>query len=163
MNYTQVALYSQVASSVLFVIVMIWIWVRFLQPAVLTAQQNQNAQLAEAERRRDEAKGVLAGLHGEIENAKRDAQAIKERVAAQASAEREATLRETREAGERGLRNAERELDRSRAAARDQLRDEFLNRALEAARTRAAERVDAPVDSRLVSAFLNNLEHGGRN
>lgn len=163
MNYTLIALYSQVASAALFFIAMIWIWVRFIQPAVLTAQQNQNAQLAEAERRRDEAKRVLDGLQGEIANAKRDARAIKERVTAQASGERQATLREAREAGDRTIRNAQGELARSRAAAREQLREQFLNRALQAARVRAAERVDAAVNSQLLSTFLNNLERGGRN
>ena len=163
MNYTLVALYSQVASSALFLIAMIWIWVRFIQPAVLGAQQNQNAQLAEAERRRDEAKRVVDGLQGEIDSAKRDAQAIKERVAAQAAAERDGMLRESREAGERTVRNADGELARSLASAREQLRDSLLDSALEAARARAAQRVDGSLNSRLVHGFLTHLEHGGQN
>ncbi|HEV3152477.1 MAG TPA: hypothetical protein VGZ02_01590 [Candidatus Baltobacteraceae bacterium] len=163
MNYTLIALYSQVASSILFLGVMIWIWIRFIQPAVLTAQNNQNAQLAEAERRRDDAKRLLDGLQGEIENAKRDALAIKERVTAQGAAERDAILRDAREGGERTVRNAQGELDRSRAAAREQLRDELLDRALEAAHAKAAQRVDESMNSRLVTEFADTLEHGGRN
>jgi F0F1-type ATP synthase membrane subunit b/b' len=163
MNYTLVAEYSQIASSVLFVVVMIWIWNKFIQPAIVVAQQNQNAKLAEAERHRDEAKAVLESLQGELGAAQSDAQAIKERVAAQAESEREAAIREAREAGERAVRNAQGELARSRAAARERLRDELLERALGIARIQATERVDASVNHELVTSFLGSLEHGGRN
>lgn len=161
MNYEAIAEYSQIASAVLFVVVMIWIWMKFIQPAIVTAQQNQNAQLAEAERHRDEAKASLGSLQGEIANAQRDAEAIKQRVAAQAQAERETVLREAREAGERAVRSAQGELARSRTAAREQLRDEFLNKALDVARVQAAERVDARANAQLLSSFLTNLEQGG--
>lgn len=161
MNYEAIAEYSQIASAVLFVVVMIWIWMKFIQPAIVTAQQNQNAQLAEAERHRDEAKAMLGSLQGEISNAQRDADAIKQRVAAQAQIEREAVLREAREAGERAVRSAQGELARSRSAAREQLRDEFLNRALDVARTEAAQRVDAGMNAELTTSFLTKLEQGG--
>jgi F0F1-type ATP synthase membrane subunit b/b' len=163
MNYTLIAEYSQIASSVLFVVVLIWIWMKFIQPAIVVAQQNQNAKLAEAERHRDEAKAVLESLQGELGAAQGDAEAIKQRVAAQAEVEREAVIREAREAGERAVRNAQGELARSRAAARERLRDEMLERALGIARIQAAERVDAGVNRELVTSFLGSLEHGGRN
>ena len=162
-DYEKVAEWSQVAASVLFVAAMAWIWVKFIMPAVLKAQQNQNAQLAEAEHRRDEAKAALDALQGEMESAKRDAQAMNDRVAGLAAAERESALRESREAGERAVRNAQGELERCRASARDQLRDELLNKALDAARVKAAEHVDSSVNARLVSSFVSSLEHGGRN
>lgn len=163
MNYEQIAIYSQVASSALFLAAMIWIWVKFIQPAVLTAQRNQNTALAEAERRRDEAKKSLDALQGEIDTAKRDAGAIKERVAQQAVFERGNVLREANEAGERTLRNAREELSRSRAAAREQLRDELASRALSLAREQAAQRIDEGLNRQLVGSFLGRLEHGGRN
>ena len=158
MNYTLIAEYSQIASAVLFLIVMIWIWVRFIQPAVLVAQQNANAQIAQAERHRDEAKAVLDSLQGEIANAQRDSEAIKERCRLQAQAEREAILREAREAGERALRNAQGELARARAAAREELRDELLNQALQLARVKASQRVDERTNAQLVGSFLASIE-----
>ncbi len=161
MNYQAIALYSQVASSVLFLVAMIWIWMRFIQPAVLSAQQAKNAQIAETERHRDDAKAALNALQGEIDGARRDAEAIKSRAQAQAQAEREAVLREAREAGDRTLRSAQGELARSRAAAREQLRDELLEQALSQARAQAAQRVNDTVNERLVVSFVNNLEHGG--
>jgi F0F1-type ATP synthase membrane subunit b/b' len=163
MNYALIAEYSQIASAVLFVAVMIWIWVKFIQPAVVTAQENANAQLAEAERHRDEAKAQLESLRGEIGNAQRDAVAIKQRVEAQAKAECEAMVGEARRAGERAIANAQGELERSRASARTRLRDELLDQALTLARTQAEQRVDAGVNAQLVGSFLNSLEHGTRN
>lgn len=161
MNYTAIAEYSQIASAVLFVIVMIWIWIKFIQPAVVAAQQNANAQLSEGERRRDEAKRQLDSLQGETDNARRDAEAIKQRVQAQAQSEREAILREAREAGERAVRNAEGELERSRLAAREKLRDDLLEQALQLARAQASQKVDASVNGKLVASFLNSIEHRG--
>lgn len=161
MNYVAIAEYSQIASAVLFVIAMVWIWMKFIQPAVVTAQQNANAQLAEAERHRDEAKAQLESLQGEIGNAQRDASAIKQRVESQAKAECEAMVDEARRAGERTIANAQGELVRARASARERLRDELLDKALTMARAQAEQRVDANVNSQLVGAFLSSLEHGG--
>lgn len=164
MNYEAIANYSQAASALLFVLAMAWVWVKYIQPAVLTAQDNQNAQLAEAERRRDEARAELDSLKDAIEHAKADALAIDERVRAQAAFERERALRETRDAGERAVRAAQGELERSLAAARERLRDDLLGLGMQRARELAAQRVDAALDRRLVAAFMNRLtERGGLN
>jgi F0F1-type ATP synthase membrane subunit b/b' len=160
-NYTAVAEYSQIASAVLFVLAMAWIWVKFIQPAVISAQNNANAQLAEAERHRDQAKAELESLQGETAAAQRDAAAIKQRVEAQAKAECEAIVAEAQRAGERSIQNAQGELDRSRVAARERLREELLDQALTLARSQAQQRVDERVNAELVSSFLSNLEHGG--
>ena len=157
MNYEAIAEYSQIASAALFLLVMIWIWMRFIQPAVLAAQDKANAQIAEAQRHRDQAKAVLDSLQGEITAAQHDAEAIKQRCVVQAQAEREATSREAREAGERAVRNAQGELQRARAAARVQLRDELLSKALDAARSIAMGRVDDRTNERLVRAFMASL------
>jgi ATP synthase F0 subunit b len=163
MNYEAIALWSQILSAILFVIVLVWIWIKFIQPAVIVAQQNANAQLAEAERHRDEAKAQLESLRGEIDNARRDAVAIRQRVEAQAKTECEAILAEARRGGERSIANAQGEVARSRASARERLRDELLDQALTLARTQAEQRVDERVNRELVSSFLSTLEHGGRN
>lgn len=161
MNYEAVALWSQVLSAILFIVVLLWMWVKFIQPMVMTAQENANVQIAQAERHRDNAKAELESLRGEIENARRDAIAIKQRVEAQAKTECEAIVAESRRAGDRGIQNAHGELARSRAAAREQLRDELLDQALTLARTQAQQRVDASLNTQLVSSFLSNLERGG--
>ena len=159
-NYEQIAIWSQVLSAVLFIAALVVIWIKYIQPAVLTAQEAHNKQIAEYERHRDEAKAVLGSLQGEIAVAQSDAVAIKERVQTLALHEHDAAIAEAKAAGERALRNAQGELERSRAAARVQLRHELLDRAFDLARNEATERVDAAVNTKLVDAFVHDLERG---
>ena len=158
MNYQAIAEWSQVVSALLFLGVLVWMWVKFIQPAVLAAQVAQNARINEAERHRDEAKAALAHLQSEIDAASGDALAIKGRVASLIAAEREAVLREARDAGERALRDAQGELARAREAAKQQLRDELIDKALAQARATALERVDAGADRKLIGSFVQSLE-----
>jgi len=158
MNYQSIAQWSQVASSVLFLGVLVWLWIRYIQPAVLAAQAAQNARIAEAERHRDEAKAALDGLQREIESAQSDALAMKERVTAMTSGERETLVREAREAGERALRDAQAELARARVAASGQLRDELIEKALAAARNIAQQRMDDRANRKLVDTFVGSLD-----
>lgn len=160
--YVQAAEWSQVVAAVLFMCVLLWLWFKFIQPAILAAQDRYNKQIAEAERHRDEAKAMLDMLRTEIEGSAHDAELIKERAAAQADREYEAAMAEAREAGERALDNARGELERARAAARERLRDELLAKALDRARSEALRRVDAPTNARLVDRFVASLEqsHG---
>ncbi len=163
LNYEAVAKWSDIISAILFLAVMVWLWTKYIAPAVLAAQANQNRQLAEAERHRDEAKAALDLLRQEIEGAKHDAQLIAQRAANQAKHESDAMIAEANEAGERALRNAAGELQRARAAAREQLREELAAKALELARREAETRVDGGVNARLVDRFVASLEHGARN
>jgi F0F1-type ATP synthase membrane subunit b/b' len=160
--YIQIAIWSQVASAVLFVAALAYIWTRYLQPMVLTAQERSNEQIAQAERHRDEAKAALELLKGEIESAKHDAELIRERARTHAEREREATIAEVKEAGERTVRNAEGELARAREAARVRLRGELVGNALAHARDAAARRVDGAKNERLVEGFLTALESAPR-
>lgn len=163
MNYEAIAVYSQVVGAVFFAAAMIFIWVKFIQPAVTAAQEANNRLIAEAERHRDEAKAALDALQGEIAAAERDAKAIKTRAGALAQSEIQKAAAEAREMGERAVRNAQGELARSRAAARQRMREQMLESALEQARAEAARRISAPVDARLIESFVESLERGGRN
>lgn len=163
MDYVEIAKWSQIISSILFLCVLVYLWLKFIQPAIEAAQQNKNKQIAEAERHRDEAKGAVQSLQGEIEGAKRDAELIRQRAETQAKHEADAIVMESQQAGERALRNAQGELERARAAAREQLRNEFAERALTLARQEAEQKVDGNINAQLVQRFVASLEHGGGN
>lgn len=163
MNYEAIAMWSQVASSVLFLVVLVWMFRKFIIPVVMTAQKNKNEEIARAEQRRDEAKAKLEELRATIGNADEDAAAIKERAIAQAQREREAAVAEAKASGERALRNAQGELDRARAAARETLRNELVDKALVRAREEASKRITPAVNVQLVERFVSSLERGGRN
>lgn len=156
--YVQVAVWSQVVSAVLFLCVLVWFWFKFIQPAIMAAQERHNKEIAEAERHRDEAKATLEMLQSEIESAGHDAGLIKERAGAQAAREYETTVAETRDAGERALRGAQAEFARALQSARDRLRVELLDKALARARDEASRRVDASANARIVDRFVVSLE-----
>lgn len=159
LNYEEISKWSDIISAVLFIAVMVWLWVKFIQPAIVTAQQNKNKQIAEAERHRDEAKATLEALRTEIQGAERDASMIRQRAEEQAKREAQAIVTESREAGERTLRNAQGELNRARAAARGALRDQLAEAALALARKEAASRVDGGMNAKLVERFVSSLSN----
>jgi F0F1-type ATP synthase membrane subunit b/b' len=156
--YLQIAVWSQIASSIVFIGVLAFMWFRWFMPLVFAAQERSNRQIAEAERHRDEVKGALEALRQEIETARHDAQLIEQRAAARAEHERALLLQETAAAGERALADASRELDRARSAARHRLRDEVLRRALRLAREDAASRAGPELDARFVDSFARSFE-----
>lgn len=158
--YLRIALLSQVVSSIVFIGVLVYMWFRWIVPVVITAQERSNAQIAEAERHRDEVKAALQALHEEIESARRDAALIEQRAGEHAEHERLALLRDTQDAGERALTDAGKELQRALAAARVLLREEILGGALTLAREDAQRRAGPPLDAAIVAGFVNSLEHG---
>ncbi len=156
--YIKIAVWSQVVSAVLFMCVLIWLWFKYIQPAILAAQDRANKQVAEAERHRDEAKAMLDLLRNDIESAGNDAQAIKTRVETQAARECDGIVNDAREAGEHSVRGAQASFSGMLAGARDRFRFEMLDKALARAREEAATRVDDALDARLVDRFAASLE-----
>lgn len=156
--YIEIAVWSQIASSIVFIGALVFMWFRWLLPVFMAAQERSNQQIAAAERHRDEVKAALETLRGEIETARHDATLIEGRAEARAEHERQALLQEAKEAGERALADAGLELGRARVAARQSLRDELVKRALVLTREDAARRVDAAVDARIVDRFAGSLE-----
>jgi F0F1-type ATP synthase membrane subunit b/b' len=157
--YTQVALWSQVAGSLIFLAVLVYIWQRFIAPAVIASQERKNAELAEAERRRDAVRGQVEDAKRALGAADDDVKQISARAERDATAERERLLLESTNEGQRLVRNANGELERLRAGARDALRADLLDRALAIARE-AATRTDAATNQRLIDESLRALERG---
>ena len=158
--YEQLAIGSQIVASLLFIVVLVWLWFRFLAPAVAASQARKNQELIDSEKRRDEAKAAIEVAKSEVESAEADARTIVARAAADGKRLHERTLTDAGAESERLVRNAEGELERSRGAAREQLRDELLERAVKIAR-RAAERVDDATDRRLIGETVETVERGG--
>lgn len=159
--YEQLAVGSQIVASILFISVLVYLWRRFLAPAVLASQTRKNAELQEAEQRRDAAKAEIEVARAEAAVADEDVRAITARGQADAANTRERILREGRAESERVLRNAEGELERGRNAARERLRDDLLEKAIAIAR-RAALEVDDATNRRLVSEAVDTVDPGGR-
>lgn len=158
--YEQLAIWSDVLSAVIFVVFLVWLWVKFITPAIVASRDRKNAELSEIERRRDAARAEVEAVRHELEAAAADVAAIRARAEHDVALLRERTLTEAKGEGERVVHNAEGELERSRLAARERLREELLARALDIARE-SAKQVGAETDRRLMSDVISSLE-GGR-
>ncbi|MBV8345193.1 MAG: hypothetical protein JO190_09415 [Candidatus Eremiobacteraeota bacterium] len=156
--YIEIAIWSQVISSIVFIAALVFMWYRWLLPVFLNAQDRSNKQIAEAEQHRDEVKAALETLREQIETARHDAELIIARAGDHAEHERAATLQECTDAGKRTLLDAGKEIFRARAAAQRRLRDDLLARALREAREDAVKRVGPEQDRRLIDGLVGSLE-----
>ncbi|HTV75283.1 MAG TPA: ATP synthase F0 subunit B [Candidatus Acidoferrales bacterium] len=152
--YEQIALWSQVFGSVAFIVVLVYLFRRFVAPAVLAAQERKNAELVAAEHRRDAAKEDVEKAKRELEVARNAVLGIRSRAAEDATRERERLIAQAKAEGEQLVRNAEGELERARAAARVAFRDDLLREALRIARESGATRIDEAKDRELVGGVL---------
>lgn len=158
MSLDQLAIYSQFAGAIIFVIVAVWLFRTFVLPALEKYQAAQNALLSEAEARREKMKADVGAARGEVEIAGREASAIEQRATADAATEHDRVVAAAKDDAARIVRNAEGELERARMSARAALREELVRKALESARTAATARVDAQTNSRLVGTTIDNVE-----
>jgi F0F1-type ATP synthase membrane subunit b/b' len=157
MNLDMLAIASQMAGALIFVICAVWMFNRWAQPAIIRYQAGKNAELADAEGRREQIKAACNAARSEIERADDDAREIRSRVQTIAQRERVQALKQAQAEADRIVRNAGAELERARLVARDRLRIEFIEKALVRARTVAAGRVDAAIDGRLVEATVADV------
>jgi F0F1-type ATP synthase membrane subunit b/b' len=155
--YEKLAQWSEIVGGFAFVIVAILLFVKYVLPAVRSAQIARNSELVAAESRREALKAEVNKARAELEASDRDAQAIKARASVDAAREHDRLLAEAKADGERAVANARGELQRARLAARTQLRAEFVERALDLARASAHSRIDATVNARLVGATVQTL------
>ena len=158
--FDAVALWSQVLGAVVFLIVLILLFRKYLIPAVEANERARNAEIAESEARRERVRAEAAAARAEVEGAQRDAAEIRARVDTVVKREHDQLVAEAQADGERMVRNAQGELERARMAARDRLRVELIEKALLQARAQAAGRVDARTNTRLVNETVDDLSRG---
>ena len=155
--YEHVAFWSQLAGSIAFLACVVFGWVRFITPAVIAQRDRKNAELFEAEKRRDRLRTHIDAAREDLAMAEREADAIGGRAERDAQRLREHILAEARSEGERVVRNAEGELERGRLAARELVRDELLDRAVALAFA-AAGKLEPGADRPLIESALGSIE-----
>jgi F0F1-type ATP synthase membrane subunit b/b' len=158
--FEAVALWSQVAGAVAFLVVLIIMFRKFLIPAVEANEKARNAEIAAAEARSVAVKADAAAARAEFETAQAEAARIRASGAEHAKHELARILAEAKTDGEHTIFNAEGELARARMAASDRLRIEFIEKALVRARIEAVTRVDAATNTRLVNGTIDDLTSG---
>jgi F-type H+-transporting ATPase subunit b len=160
--FENVALWSQVVGALAFLLVLVLLFRKYLIPAVVANERARNAEIVDAENRLARMKADADKARAEVELADRDAAEILGRVERIAAREREHALAEANAEGNRLLNNAEGELERGRLLARDRLRAEFVEKALERARAEAPSRVDDALNRILVDRTVDDLVRGNR-
>jgi F0F1-type ATP synthase membrane subunit b/b' len=155
--YEQLAQWSEIVGGFAFIVVAVLLFGKYALPAVRAAQVQRNADLVNAEGRREALKADVVRARAELEDADRDAVAIKGRAGADAQREHDRLLAEAKAEGERVVANAEQELARARLLAQAQLRTEFIDRALQVARAEANSRIDGTTNARLIGATVKTL------
>jgi F0F1-type ATP synthase membrane subunit b/b' len=160
MNYEVIAQWSEIIGGFAFIVVAIWLFRKYALPAVRAGEVARNADLVAAEKRREDLRKEVETARAARDNAMREAESIKLRSAGDAQREHDAIVEDARREGARLVQNAEGELERSRIAARDTLRIEFIEKALLRARELAAARLDDPMNARLVAKTVDDLSAG---
>jgi F0F1-type ATP synthase membrane subunit b/b' len=155
--YEMLARWSQILGAFAFIAVLIYLFRKFLAPAVTAAEASKNAEIEEMEHRRAVAAADLDAAKSETADTAARAASIRERGSHDAASERERILAD----GERSLVNAEGELVRGRASANERLRTRILEHALEIAREGAAKRVDAATNERIIASVIDSIENEG--
>jgi F0F1-type ATP synthase membrane subunit b/b' len=160
MSLHALAQISQIVGAVIFIIAMVVIWNKYIAPGVKAYQASKNAELAEAESRREHMRADVGAARTEIETADAAARMIRERVEAAAARDRAKALDDAKHEADRVVHNAEGELERARLAARDRLRIEFIEKALAKARADAPARVDDATNRKLIETTVADLTRG---
>lgn len=155
-----VAQWSEILGGFAFIIAAIALFRKYVLPAVQANEIAKNAELVHAEQRRDALRTEVVAARAKLENADRDAASVIARAESDATRERARIIDEARNEGLRMIQNARGELERGRIAGRDRLRIEFIEKALNRARTLATERVDDAVNARLVTKTVDDLAAG---
>ena len=157
--YEQLSTGSQVVASILFIVALVILWRKYLTPAVLASQARKNAELADAEARRDAARAETTVAQAEVAKADDDARAIRARAQTDATRTREKILADAKAEAERLAHNADGELERGRTAARDRLRTDLLEKAMQIAREASAH-LDEATNRRLIGEAVDAAERG---
>jgi F-type H+-transporting ATPase subunit b len=160
MNYELIAQWSEIVGGVAFVIVAVWLFWKYALPAVRSAAIARNADLEAAEKRRDDLRAEVVRRTAARDAALQEAESIALRAQNDAQRAAEAIVDDARREGTRLLQNARGELERGRIAARDQLRIEFIEKALLRARELAADQVTDVVNTRLINRTVEDLSAG---
>ncbi|HEY4439775.1 MAG TPA: hypothetical protein VGN14_04935 [Candidatus Elarobacter sp.] len=162
MSLEALAMWSQIVGALVFVICVVLIWNKWIAPGVQAYQASKNAEIAEAESRREKLRAAVADARAEVERADTDAKTIVERGVEASHRDRDRIIAEAKADAERLVRNAEGELARARAAARDRLRIEFIEKALQKARGLAKTRVNEATDEQLIRELVDGVAGGKR-
>ena len=142
--------------------ILLFLLVRYVYPPIRKQIEQRQAEIErsidEAEKTRAEARELLAEYRRQIEEARGEGRQILEDARKQAEAQRERTKREAREEGDRIIQRAREEIDRERESAVREVRREVADMVVQASEQVIGRSIDRDEHERLISQALDDLE-----
>src|SRR5919112_1821480 len=143
-----------------FILLALLVW--FVFPPIRKQIQERQAEIErsidEAEKTRADARERLAEYRRQIEEARGEGRRILEEARKQADAQRERTKKEAREEGDRIIQRAREEIDRERESAVREVRGEVADMVVQASEQVIGRSIDRDEHERLISQALDDLE-----
>ena len=134
----------------------------YVYPPIRDQIQRRQAEIEgaidEAQKTREEARELLAEYRRQIEEARGEGRRILEDARKQADAQRERTKKEAREEGDRIVQRAREEIGRERESAIREVRGEVASMVIQASEQVLGRTVDHDEHERLVAQALDDLE-----
>jgi F-type H+-transporting ATPase subunit b len=148
--------------EVITFLILLFLLVRYVYPPIREQIQERQSDIErsidEAEKTRAEARELLAEYRRQIEEARGEGRQILEDARKQAEAQRERTKREAREEGNRIIQRAREEIDRERESALREVRREVADMVVQASEQVIGRSIDRDEHERLISQALDELE-----
>ncbi len=148
--------------EVITFLILLVLLIRYVYPPIRKQIQHRQSQIEqaidEAEKTRAEARELLAEYRRQIEEARGEGRRILEDARKQAEAQRERTKREAREEGDKIIQRAREEIDRERESAVREVRREVADMVILASEQVIGRSVDQEEHERLISQALDDLE-----
>jgi F-type H+-transporting ATPase subunit b len=148
--------------EVITFLILLFLLIRYVYPPIKKQIQDRQSQIEqaidEAEKTRAEARELLAEYRRQIEEARGEGRRILEDARKQAEAQRERTKREAREEGDKIIQRAREEIGRERDSALREVRREVADMVIQASEQVIGRSVDQDEHERLISQALDDLE-----
>jgi F0F1-type ATP synthase membrane subunit b/b' len=161
-NLTDPVFIAKVVDFIIFVVAIVWIWQRYLQRALVAAQEAQNKRFEDAVAARAENEGRVGLAAAGVEAARAAAARMIDVAASQAKRTAVETLAAAQEHSQRIVAHAAGELDRERYRVRREVLENTVERAYSRAKLLATGELDAVKQRALLDRSIDELEraHG---
>ena len=157
-QFSDAVFLAKLVDFVIFVVAIVWIYMKYGKAALVAHQEAQNKIVADATTYRDRSEAAVVAARRAIDQAKLDSVRMVDVGNAQAARLIESEHLAAHEHAQRILGHAAGELGRERNRVRRELLEETVHRAHEQAQLLAKQEIDASKQRSLVERLIHHLE-----
>jgi F-type H+-transporting ATPase subunit delta len=157
-HFNDAVFLAKLIDFIIFITAIVWVYNRYVQPALVRYQESQNRIVADAVAYRDRSDGAVAAANTAIDQAKLDAGRMVNVGDAQAARLIEAEIAAAKEHAQRIGMHASGELERERYRVRRELLEETVESAHTKAQELAKQEIDTHKQWSLVERLIQDQE-----